>query len=303
MTASDLSQALGGRKEGQEYRASCPVHGGRSLCFREKDGRLLVVCRAGCDQDTVVMELKRLGLWENGNRSETKPSPSPEKFDDTEKKARQASRIWAEAAPLQPGDAVGRYLKGRGIKLDRWPEDLRTHAGLDYWEVDDAGKPIRTGVFPCMLALIRSPEGRPAGIHRTWLKPDGSGKAPVEAPKKVLKVRDLRGGSIRLFPPRDGVLGLAEGTETALSAYLLTGTPTWAALNAGGIERAELPEEITRVVIFADNDRSMTGQRAAAKAALRFRSEGRGIRILIPDEPGRDFNDILQIKNARRLAG
>lgn len=68
-----------------------------------------------------------------------------------------------------------------------------------------------------------------------------------------------------------------------------------------GIERADLPQEIRRIIIFADNDKSTTGQRAAAKAVLRFRAEGRETKILVPDEPGQDFNDILQMKSALQV--
>ena len=291
MTASELASAIGARKEGQEFRASCPVHGGKSLCFREKDGRLLVVCRAGCDQAVVVTELKRLGLWENGNRSEVKSSPSPERPDDGARKAEKASRIWAESGPIVTGDPVWTYLRSREIELQEYPQDLRTHAGLDYWEVADAGNPIRTGVFPCMLAVIRNPEGRPAGIHRTWVKPDGSGKAPVQAPKKVLKVRDLRGGSIRLFPPRDGVLGVTEGIEDSLSAMILWGIPCWACLGTSGLKGFKPPEGIKTLIVFGDNDEP--GKKAALELAKRMEAKKMAVRIRVPNDH-KDLNEILR---------
>ena len=187
----------------------------------------------------------------------------------------------------------------RGIILAAWPEDLREHPNLEVWE---DRKP--TGkYYPALIAVIRKRDGQPCGLHETYLAGDGSGKAPIENPRRIIGVKEgsTRGGTVRLFEPRDGAIGLAEGLETAIAAYLLTGTPTWAALNAGGIERAELPQEIKKVVIFVDNDRSGTGQRAAANAAHRFRSEGRVVRILVPDEPGHDFNDLLQMKSALQV--
>jgi putative DNA primase/helicase len=254
----------------------------------------LLVCRAGCSQAEIIRGLRGAGLWGGETDYDRKYTPPPQDSPgDKEKRIEKAERMWEEALPIQPGDPVHRYLTGRGIVLDAWPDDLHYHPALPYWTADDNGKPVKIGTFPAMLAVVRNLQGRPVSLHRTYITSDGH-KAPVESPKKLFKVHDLTGSAVCLFPPRDGILGLAEGTETALSAYLLTGTPTWAALSAGGIERAELPEEIKRVVIFADNDRSKIGQRAAAKVAIRFRSEGREARILVPDELGKDFNDILQ---------
>ncbi|AFS52654.1 DUF7146 domain-containing protein [Leptospirillum ferriphilum] len=293
MTACDLASCLEGRKEGREWRCRCPVHGGRSLSVTERDGRLLVMCRAGCSQEVVIQSLKREGLWENGNRSEAQPSPSPEKVEDIERKAQRASRIWAEAAPLQPGDAVWTYLKGRGITLDRWPEDLRTHAGLDYWEVDDAGKPVRTGVFPCMLAVIRNPEGRPVGIHRTWVNPDGSGKAPVPSPKKILKVHDLTGSAVRIFPLRDGLLAVCEGIEDALSAWILWHVPTWACLGTSGMKSFEPPAGIRELIIFADRDVHGAGQKAALALAKKLKKE-MAVSVRLPAGHAKDINQLLR---------
>jgi putative DNA primase/helicase len=189
-------------------------------------------------------------------------------------------------------------LAGRGIILSKWPSDIQEHPSLAVYE---DGEP--TGHrFPALIAVIRNGEGRPAGLHITFLKEDGSGKAPIESPRRIIGVREgsTRGGAVRLFDPRNGEIGLAEGLETALSAYLLTGTPTWAALNAGGIERAVLPEEIRRITIFADRDGA--GLKSAALACERFRREGREVEILAPSEQGQDFNDILLKQNAHQTA-
>ena len=292
MTASDLAQVLGGRKEGQEYRAACPVHGGRSLCFREKDGRLLVVCRAGCDQDSVISELRRLQLWENGNRSEVRPTPAPERPDDGARKAEKASRIWAEGRPLASGDPVWLYLRDRGIELQEYPQDLRTHAGLGYWEVDAAGKPIRTKIFPCMLALIRNPEGRPVGLHRTYLTEDGH-KAPVPSPRKIMKVRDLTGGAVRLFCPADGRLAVCEGLEDALSAWILWGIPCWACLGTSGLKGFEPPAGIRELIILSDRDQNGAGQKAALELAKRMEAKKMAVRIRVPSGH-KDINGLLQ---------
>ena len=72
ITATELAAALGGRRSGHDWIARCPAHDDRkpSLSVREaKDGRVLIRCHAGCDQETVVAALWARGLWPgNGGR-------------------------------------------------------------------------------------------------------------------------------------------------------------------------------------------------------------------------------------------
>ncbi len=277
MTAQDLAENLEGHREGHEWRCRCPVHGGRSLSIREKDGKILVVCRAGCSQGEVVKALQEAGLWGSGTGYEIPPPTEPSK-DDTERRADRASDLWNETHPIEPNDPVGGYLRGRGIVLNTWPEDLRTHPRLDYWEVSDGGNPIKTGTFPAMLAVIRNPQGHPVGIHRTWIAPDGSGKALVDSPKKIYKVGDLSGSAVRLFPPRDGLLGVTEGIEDALSAMILWSLPCWACLGTSGLKGFEPPEEVGKLIVFSDNDEP--GKKAAMELAGRLKKTmAVGIRI------------------------
>jgi DNA primase len=65
MTAREIAHHLRGRKSGTGWSAKCPAHEDRnpSLSIGEKDGRILVHCHAGCDQDRVVDVLKARGLW------------------------------------------------------------------------------------------------------------------------------------------------------------------------------------------------------------------------------------------------
>jgi putative DNA primase/helicase len=68
--------------------------------------------------------------------------------------------------------------------------------------------------------------------------------------------------------------------------------PTWAALNAGGVEKFEPPAETKRLIIFGDNDPNGAGQRAAYSAAARL--SGRiEVEVKIPEKSGADWNDVL----------
>ncbi len=75
-------------------------------------------------------------------------------------------------------------------------------------------------------------------------------------------------------------------------AAVLLGLPGWAAVSCGNLgANMALPAGVRRVTIAADPD--PPGQRAAAKAARRWRAEGRSVRLATPDTPGQDFADLL----------
>ena len=140
-----------------------------------------------------------------------------------------------------------------------------------------------------MLARADAADGKFTAVHRTWLLPDGSGKAVLGEPKWSLG--PIKGAAVRLAPVGP-VLAVAEGIETALTA-MVCGVPAWAALSAGGIERLVLPAEVAEVVIVGDHDRSGVGQGAARHAANRLSAEGRRVRLALPLEPDTDLNDVL----------
>ena len=181
-----------------------------------------------------------------------------------------------------PGET---YLAARGLAVPDTPE-LRFHPDLTHWET-------RTG-YPGLVAFVRNAGGRVIGIHRTYLAPDGTAKADLPSPRMMLG--PVAGGAVRLAPlGENGVLGLAEGIETALSVIeACPGLPVWAALAAGNLAHVALPPEVVRVVILADNDGEGAGIRAAERAAARHNAEGRRVWIAMPDRAGEDFNDLLQ---------
>src|SRR4029077_3161548 len=72
MSAAEIAHALGGRKAGGGWTARCPAHDDRtpSLSIRDADdGKVLIRCHAGCDQEQVIATLRSRGLWtESGPR-------------------------------------------------------------------------------------------------------------------------------------------------------------------------------------------------------------------------------------------
>jgi hypothetical protein len=139
-----------------------------------------------------------------------------------------------------------------------------------------------------MLALVsHGTSDAPLAIHRTFLVPDGRGKAPVSPAKMMLG--PCRGGAVRLGEAGE-VLMVGEGIETCLAAMLATNLPAWAALSTSGLRGLELPPAVREVIILADGD--APGQAAAQASAQRCIREGRRARIARPPQ-GFDFNDLL----------
>jgi hypothetical protein len=142
-----------------------------------------------------------------------------------------------------------------------------------------------------MVARIREVGGYPIGIHRTYLRPNGSGKADVNPSKMMLG--GSAGGAVRLGPNMP-VIALAEGIETALSIVMASRMTCWATLSTSGMKAIALPPPpiAELVVIAADHDEA--GLAAADATAERLRREGRAVSVIHPDKPGADFNDVLR---------
>ena len=147
-----------------------------------------------------------------------------------------------------------------------------------------------------MVAVVTRWTGsEPVAIHRTFLRPDGDGKANVEPAKMMLG--PVRCGAVWLAPVAE-ILVVAEGIETALSVQQATGLPCWATLSASNIPVLQLPPLplASEIVIAADPDAA--GLRAAGAAADRWCAEGRRVRIATPPGDG-DFNDALTVGAGR----
>ena len=68
LTAETIAKALGARKGGGGWVVRCPAHDDRepSLAISVGDeGKVLVYCHAGCDQNRVIAELRTRGLWDD----------------------------------------------------------------------------------------------------------------------------------------------------------------------------------------------------------------------------------------------
>lgn len=210
-------------------------------------------------------------------RAPKPPQRPPEPRRESSGTMDLARTIWREAVP-PAGTIVEAYLASRGLEL---PADapLRFHPAC----------PRGAERVPAMIALMTRPEtAEPCGVHRTYLRPDGSGKAEGQA-----KMMAGHAGVIRLVPDEDVIegLGIAEGIETALAVMQgFAWSPVWAATSAGAIASFPVLPSIGDLTIFADADAA--GTTAADACAARWRDAGRHAAVLRP--PAGDFNDLLR---------
>jgi hypothetical protein len=196
---------------------------------------------------------------------------------DEIKRTEAALSIWQAAKPADR-TLIETYLHSRGLRLPTAPA-LRFHPSLKHPYGD---------TWPAMIALVtRGSNDAPLAVHRTFLARDGRGKAPVDPQKMMLG--PCRGGAVRLAKPGD-LLMVGEGIETCLAAMQETGHPAWAALSTSGLCALDLPKDVRDVIVLADGDDP--GEAAARDCALRWKKEGRQVRIARPPK-GMDFNDLL----------
>lgn len=281
--AERATKALGG--DWHRSYGLCPGPGhsllDRSMKLIDGDaGQIVVTSFAGDDWRTCRDYLKQRGLIDGEPvqrtyRSPFRRKPSPRSEPQT---CEAAAFIWrnAEAGIGTPAET---YLRARGITLDV-PPSLRFAPFLKHGP---------TGLtFPAMVAGVQAPDRRLCAVHRTFLKPDGRGKAVVSTPKMALG--PIGAGAVRLAAAGDE-LGLTEGIESGLSAMQIFGVPVWSAIGSR-MHAVELPHHVRTVHVFGDN--GAPGRAAAEKAAERFTAEGRSVLLRFPPEEHGDWNDALR---------
>ena len=144
----------------------------------------------------------------------------------------------------------------------------------------------------CHAMIAKAAKGsKLVGVHATFIR-DG-----VKVDRRMYAVADgaMVGSALRLQKLNGGdAIVIGEGIETSLSAGKITRLPAWAAMDAGKLEKVEIPDQIRRVVIAADNDASFTGQAAAYALAKRLKIAGKSVEVIVPITQGEDWNDYIR---------
>lgn len=183
-----------------------------------------------------------------------------------------ARRLVAASQPIH-GTLVETYLRHRSIDDLHDVGALRYHPRC-YHRPDDGP----TQMWPAMIASVTDLGGLITGAHRTWLDPSGTGKAPLETPRKAMG--SLFGNAVRFGLAHD-VMAAGEGIETMLSLRMaLPGMSMMAALSAAHLSAILLPETLRRLYIARDIDPAGNG----AVSTLTARATAAGI-VSIPLSP------------------
>lgn len=288
--AQELTRALEGEWRGSSGAAPCPIcqpesrRDQRALSITTNEGRLLVHCHKSrcavfahlCDVGLIKRKGRRVGGAAGAERALNR---APRRTDTQRSRRR---RLFYAASRLH-GTPAETYLATRGLtgKWDRLRKTLRFHPRVYNAE-------IGTGA-PALLAAVTDARGNMLGLHRTWLAPDGSDKAPLATPRKSWG--PIRGGAVR-FAGTPDVLILAEGIETAMTLWQATGRETWATLSTSGLTALVLDPRERPILIGADHDAA--GLEAAEAKAGRLEDEGADIALIAPSLEGWDFNDLAR---------
>lgn len=279
---------------------------------------------AGSKKDAVQWAISWMGLDNQDPKrvqqyrleaKAARESRHAEAESERKKRIGSARARWHQGTAIA-GTLVERYLRGRGIDLralGKAPGAIRFHAGLQYgWAESDADKLI----LPGMVTMITALSGEHIATHRTFLKPDGSGKAdasdgiPPDAkgnPGDAKKVMGpYAGGHIPIWkgeqscPLRDIKAGtdvyVSEGIEDGLTAAVADPTLRIIAMVAlGNLINLQLPAQMGSLIILKQNDPpGSEAAKAMARAVTHHRAEGRRVLFVEAPQGVKDLNDLVR---------
>jgi hypothetical protein len=314
-TASRIAAVLGGKVVGRDT-VLCPGPGhsrkDRSLAVRidptAPDG-FLTFSHAGDDWRACRDHVRyKLGLpaWEPGDdRQRSIPQQHVLKWDlaivdaeaaeisrplseDQLERIAYACRIWNEGQDPR-GTPAERYLS-ETRKLDL-PDELagkilRFHPACP-WRNEKNG---RTDFIPALIAPYRSIDNDSiTAVHRIALSSDGR-----KLGRRMLG--PVQRSAIKLDPLGER-LAIGEGLETCMAARQLGHAPNcWALGSVGAISFFPLVEEVRQLVILGEQ--GAASAQAIKFAGTRWRRAGRRVRVIIPNTPFSDLNDVLIAEKA-----
>jgi hypothetical protein len=201
-----------------------------------------------------------------------------------------AHRLFSVSRPI-PGTLVETYLRTRGITALHGTGSLRFHPRC-YYKPDEHSP---TESWPAMIASVTDLGSTITGVHRTWLAPNGSGKVPIDTPRRAMG--DLLSNAVRFGVAHD-VMAAGEGIETVLSLRMATPRlPILAALSAAHLAAILFPATLRRLYIVRDDDPAGDG----ARDSLIERANAVGIDAVVLSPMLGDFNEDLRLLGAAAL--
>jgi putative DNA primase/helicase len=128
--AENIARGLGGKEYRNGWKCRCPAHDDTdpSLSVSEgPGGKTLLRCHAGCEQEDIIRELERRGLWKNGHgggRARTNGSGAPKgkRVKRYEYKHRDGTHAYYIDRYAEPKDFRRDPRGAEPNVLYRWPE-------------------------------------------------------------------------------------------------------------------------------------------------------------------------------------
>lgn len=293
------------RRDRGDYWACCPIHGEKTPSFHvtaSVNGRgkfKCFGCGASGDIVDLCMAIESVRLDDALLRlTGQKLEPTAQRFIDREQNAetdadkrRAALAIWDAGRPFA-GSLAETYLRqARGVGGDLSAAELRFHAAAPIWGYS----PEQSKRCPAMLAAIRKPCGEFLGVHVTYLKADGSGKADLDPARKVYGAK--AGGFIRLGELSDRMV-VGEGIESALAAADVCGRGAISAVTSENLAKLPVIDGVRDWLVAYDVDARQQGYKAGKAFAARVYAAGFTVRRFPPPNGCKDWNDAAQ----RRMA-
>lgn len=222
-----------------------------------------------------------------------------------------AHKIWSESEDIRYSYAEN-YLINRSIDMsllravygDKFAENLRFHEAVEY-PYDSELK----GHGPAMIGQVLKPDGKFAGVHRTYLDRLRAQKHP-DLQKAKFSLGDPENGFIPLTSAHPVAL-VGEGIETVLSVLYAMATTGRKFFCIAGISlghmtaRLEFPEFVRKIIILPDNDSKSKDigmhLNMYRKMAARFETRALQVEMWWPPA-GADWNEVLSGQFSLKLS-
>lgn len=259
-------------------------------------GDLLDIIAASCAHANLgetLAEARRFLSLPPSDAGTQGPRPRPARVAPAGS-AEAAARLWAASKPIA-GTPVHTYLAGRALRRGGDLPVLRCHPHCYYRRSEEDARSVKSA-YPAMIAAVTDLDGSLMGVHRTWLDPYRSTKAPVAYPRRAMG--HLLGHGVR-FGLSGEVMAFGEGIETMLSLReIAPALSLVAGLSAAHLAALEFPAPLRRLYVARERDEA--GR--AAFATLAERTASLGIDILPLDPALDDLNSDLMQMGRSQLA-
>jgi putative DNA primase/helicase len=194
-----------------------------------------------------------------------------------------ARNIWDKSKPLEKGGSADLYLRQtRGIQpSNSWPDSVR----------------FRTGSDQAVVFGLTMPDGKISAVQIIRINNDGTKRLGGNLSQTKQTYGVIKGAAIRFEGQSDQPLCVAEGPETGLSVWSVTGLETWVTAGQSNIQNLPFPRN--RKIIFCNDDspRNSPSLHQAKKLLKKLKRNGYDVVAASPWRVRRgdksDFNDLL----------